>query len=100
MNAGDIVKQIIGRAFEIMDGYGLGPGAFNEIQQEATKLSQILLDANATPEAKDAARKALRSIPIRIKEQAVTAREDVLGRLRFIGDTLVRVVLGIADLGA
>ena len=98
MNAQEIAKQVLKRAFDLLDHYGLGPDAFADVQAETTNLTEILLDANSTPEAKKAARRALQAIPIRIKENAVAAQVDIAERFKLIGELLVKVVLGIADL--
>lgn len=98
MDAITISKQVVKRAFDLLDHYGLGPEMATEIQQEAAALSMVLLDADASPEAKDAARKALESIPLRIKQNAVGMRADIVFRLRTVGEALVRVLLGLSDL--
>lgn len=93
-----IVKQILGRAVELLDQYGLGPEAAARIQAEASVLAEILLDAEASDDAKVAARKALQAIPLRVKEQAIAARVDVVDRLKMVGEALVRGLLGVVDL--
>jgi len=98
MNAISISKQVLKRAFELLDYYGLGPEAMADVQRETADLAQILLDANATPEAKDAARKAIQSIPIRIKQDAVGMKADLASRLRTVGEAIVKVLLGLSDL--